>query len=218
MDPTADDVSQDGTRIVHVTTGLAWVGPPTLLLTLLGLSIHQRGFLADVGWDPIGRTDTQWPSLMALGPDGWLLTLAFVLGSGSALGLAASIALTARTGADRVLVAVCVVLAIGLACVSFSADLPGQTRTWHAVLHNGGYPLIPLATLAGAIVTSRHSARRAPAASRAIFVVIAITYPLTGVDAIAQLSRYVLFVALMCWVVLLTMTQRTRAAGADIKV
>jgi uncharacterized membrane protein YhaH (DUF805 family) len=189
---------------------MAWVGAPLLLVVLGALTLYQWDFLEAVGWDPIGRTQTQWPSIMALGPGGGLLTTTFIVASLSSAGLAVSLWLLRSQGADWALAFVCLVLAFGLAGVTFAAALPGDPSTWHSRVHNVSYPFIPLAILLGAAMTARRTTGRRPTASRFLLAVIAVTYPLTSLDRVAQLSRYVLFSALMCWVVLLTMTQQER--------
>lgn len=56
----------------------ARLAPAGLALVLLVLSLSERDYLRAIGWSPVRRTRTEWPSVLALGPHGWVLTIAFV--------------------------------------------------------------------------------------------------------------------------------------------
>ena len=71
------------TRIA-AAAGLA--GPLIFGATLLGLSLAEAPFLRSLGWDPLSAPSRDWPSGLALGPQGALMTAVFLL-SGALLAL-----------------------------------------------------------------------------------------------------------------------------------
>src|SRR5512141_3234063 len=62
------------------------IGPALLAIVVLSLTIVQYPFMRSLGWDPVSRPTFDWPSGLALGPVGWIMTITF-LASGAALSL-----------------------------------------------------------------------------------------------------------------------------------
>ncbi|WP_182378688.1 DUF998 domain-containing protein [Nocardioides sp. WS12] len=175
---------------------------------MAGLTLRQRDFLDRVGWSPVGRTDTQWPSLLALGPDGWVLSAAFAC---SAVAIGAQAAAVFQASGDRRGRGVGMLIgagAVGLAAVAFPADLPGTANgSWHAAIHNGFYPLIPLCTTAAAALHGYgRPAGAAPSAIRVSQVMaplMLVSFAGTAVDEVAQLSRYFAFTLFAAWLAMI---------------
>src|SRR5690606_20288348 len=57
------------------------LGPVLFAAVLTGLTIAQADFLRMLGWHPLGPV-IDWPSGLALGPYGWLMTLTFFVCGG----------------------------------------------------------------------------------------------------------------------------------------
>ena len=53
------------------------IGPILFGIVLLALTILEYEFLLSLGWRPLQPLD--WPSGLALGPYGWIMTLTFLL-------------------------------------------------------------------------------------------------------------------------------------------
>jgi Protein of unknown function (DUF998) len=188
------------------------VAPTLLVVVVVVLTLHQRSFLESAGWSPVGRTPVQWPSLLTLGPGGWLLVAAFVCCG--ILGVIFSTALywltptrLARTGA--ILLAL---MSVAVALQAFRPDSPGSAESsWHDTVHNGAYPFIPIFALTAAAsfaagLRAVQGRRSVAAISLGICVVIGVAGGLSRVDSIAQLARYFLFGAILLWVEFLAAT------------
>ena len=52
------------------------VGPILFAVVVTGLTIVQADFMRTLGWNPHGPV-IDWPSGLALGPYGWLMTVTF---------------------------------------------------------------------------------------------------------------------------------------------
>jgi hypothetical protein len=191
---------------------IAGVVAPVLLLAVVAVvTVVEWPVLRQLGWSARRRNDVGWPSILALGQIGWTIAVAFVVCGILGLAFAATLhrvlpGLGARVGA---LVIGLAAAALGL--VSFRADPPGTAVTsWHARIHDGAYPLIPVGSIAAAALLAwslwdqprwSGQARLALAA----LLVIVPAFILTGVNSVGQLARYVLFAALLLWLELLAL-------------
>src|SRR6266702_4099004 len=55
------------------------VGPVLFGTVIIILTIIQYNFMLSLGWDPIHSPTLDWPSGLALGPYGWIMTTTFIL-------------------------------------------------------------------------------------------------------------------------------------------
>ncbi len=129
------------------------IGPLLLGSVITILTIVERDFMSSIGWKLNEPLD--WPSGLALGPYGWIMTLTFLLcgiliiifASGLRLSLpsirSASIAtwLFFLTG-------------IGLMGLVSPTDKTIRTtpRTWHGILHDGSFVVIGLTLMPAMII------------------------------------------------------------------
>lgn len=194
----------------RVGAGVGVVGVAALVVTILGLTIRQDAYLDAVGWSPVHRTPTGWPSILAVGPSGWLMSLGFAVAAAALLVLTVVIASTGRSRTRAAVAGGLALVVIGLVGVAFPADSPTSTsESWHATVHNTLYPLVPLGTIVVAAALSwPWSADAAPLVptrrARLLLVVLVVSFGLTNLDRIAQLARYVAFGAALVLVLMLS--------------
>lgn len=171
-------------------------------LVLIGLTAYQADYLSEVGWSPVGRSRTQWPSLLATGPGGWVFIVSVILTGGCTVLTAVAGSRLASSNRQRA-VALCVLfVGIALALVGFPADAPDvASNSWHSRIHNAAYPLIPILSLAAISLSSSRAASDDVFrwASRRVLPIALVSFSLTGLDSIAQLSRYFAFASLLLW-------------------
>jgi formate hydrogenlyase subunit 3/multisubunit Na+/H+ antiporter MnhD subunit len=55
------------------------IGPALFAITVSTLSVIQYSFMRSLGWDPLTRPTFDWPSGLALGPLGWIMTMTFLV-------------------------------------------------------------------------------------------------------------------------------------------
>jgi hypothetical protein len=186
-----------------------------LLTTMLALTLAELSFLRSNGWSPLRRSATEWPSLLALGPHGYLLGVAFVTCATATLLVAVGGFHVSWSRASTLSALALPVAAFGLLGVVFPADLPGVAHeSWHAMVHNSLYPLIPLGTLASAlllVVDRKLRWRRVKLFQTVNLTVMLVSYAATNIDAIAQLARYPAFSATLASVVVYGRVISTRA-------
>lgn len=179
-----------------------------LLAVLVVLTAVQREFLESVGWSPIGRSPTQWPSILAAGPGGAALSLVFAASAVAVAYVAITLGVHSQRSSDRVAALGLLAVSLGLAGVAFPADAPGGSQSWHASVHDSLYPLVPLGLILAAVTMAVAGRRPQEGALRAPFGVAMVAamvaaFLATGVDPIAQLARYFAFGLMLAWVALL---------------
>ncbi len=129
------------------------IGPLLLGSVITILTIAERNFMTSIGWTL--RAPLDWPSGLALGPYGWIMTLTFVI-SGLliiifAMGLRFSLP-------HNRLVTICIwllVLAgVGLIGLISPTDKTIRTtpKTWHGILHDSSFVVIGLTLMPAMIL------------------------------------------------------------------
>lgn len=123
------------------------LGPILFALVLVTLTIVQYDFLRGLGWHPINDPTFDWPSGLALGPYGIVMTATFII-SGFliailALRLKADLKPAATSQAGSVLL---VLSGLALASLAFTTDptIRSTPATWHGRLHDLSFVLLGL--------------------------------------------------------------------------
>lgn len=183
----------------------ARLAPAGLAVVLLILSLSERGYLHATGWTPVRRTRTEWPSVLALGPHGWVLTIALVTAGALAIPVGWWLLTVARQRVPYAGSILFIVMGTGIIAVAFSADPPLTSReSWHAHIHNLAYPVLVVAAMSSAALFSLTRAderdwRRLRTASRLVFPVLATGVLISSFDTIAEMGRYLLIGGLLVW-------------------
>ena len=124
------------------------VGPAIFGTVLAALTVLQRDFMLEIGWEPLKDPSGAWPSGLSLGPHGWVQDLNFAL-SGSLLAVfAVGLDRGIRTG-SRAGPALLCVAGVAMALLAFETDPIDRTgpRTPHGAVHDAAFVLFVLALL-----------------------------------------------------------------------
>jgi hypothetical protein len=134
----------------------AWagiVGPLLLGGVILLLTIVEYDFMTSIGWTL--RRPLDWPSGLALGPYGWIMTLTFFI-SGVliiifALGLRLSLP---RTRLASITIWLLILAGIGMIGLISPTDktMDRPLRTWHGILHDSSFVVIGLTLMPAMIL------------------------------------------------------------------
>ena len=121
------------------------IGPALFGFTLLTLTILKYDFLLSLGWHPLNDPTFDWPSGLALGAYGWIMSLTFIL-SGLMMTLFAS-GLRLSLPRSRVTLISTFALSLAglaLAGLAFTTDptLRSTPATWHGRLHDLSFVLL----------------------------------------------------------------------------
>ena len=182
--------------------GLAGViGPLWLGGTIAALTFIEYDFLRSLRWHPIDAPTVDWPSGLALGPQGGWMVAAFV-GGGALLPLFAwglQRGIRAGSALGPVLLAAA---GVALALLGFKADptyIP-TPRTWQGSVHDGAFVLLGL-TLFPAMLALAARFRRDPHWRGQATYTLATLLLAAPAFAIKGAAFYLFLLAIMVWFV-----------------
>jgi hypothetical protein len=128
-------------KMLTKTASLAGIiGPSVFACVLLLLTVLEYDFMRGLGWSPLGLTTTDWPSCLALGRYGYVMTGAFLVNGILvvlfAIGLSKALP---QTTASRVAIVLLILAGTAMAGLTFVADPTSQSAspTWHGRIHDG---------------------------------------------------------------------------------
>lgn len=131
------------------------IGPALFAVVLATLTIVKYDFLLSLGWHPINDPTFDWPSGLALGPYGWIMTATFIT-SGLIMTLFAyRLFLDLKPGTTSKLGATLMAFAgLFLAALAFTTDptIRDTPATWHGRLHDLSFVLLGLSLFPAMIV------------------------------------------------------------------
>jgi hypothetical protein len=126
---------------------LILLGPILFAIVLTTLSIIQYDFMRGLGWDPINDPTFDWPSGLALGKYGFVMTATFIISGLLIAALALRLKTNLQPAATSQIGSIFFVLS-GLALVglAFTTDptIRDTPATWHGILHDLSFVLLGL--------------------------------------------------------------------------
>jgi hypothetical protein len=198
------------------------LAPPAFVLVLVPLTLASRGFLADADWSAVERRDVMWPSILAVGPHGWVMAVLFPACGIAAVAFAAALPPLLPTRTARAVAPLVALIGVALALLAFETDVgPDAGPTWHGVIHDVAYPPIPVAAIAAAALLAA-GARRDPGwaaiarLSAWAAPALGVAFALTAAAPIGQVARYALFGGMLVWFQALAVTALRRDRDAAV--
>lgn len=123
------------------------IGPALFGFVLTALTILKYDFLLKLGWHPLSDPTFDWPSGLALGAYGWIMTLTFVI-SGLMMTIFASGLCRSLPRSRLTLIATFALSLAGMALagLAFTTDptIRSTPATWHGRLHDLSFVLLGL--------------------------------------------------------------------------
>ena len=140
----------NSSRLIRLAVLTGITGPLLFALVIAGLTFIQADFMRSLGWDPFGPV-IDWPSGLALGPYGWLMTAAFFLSGAAMIFFAYGLRLALKEKLATTLMMLAGFAMMGLV---FTTDptLGSTSRTWHGLLHDGFFVLLGLTLMPSMLV------------------------------------------------------------------
>jgi len=121
------------------------IGPLLLGSVITTLTIAERDFMTSIGWKLNAPLD--WPSGLALGPYGWIMTLTFLI-SGILIIIFASGLRLSLPAFHSALIAIWLLIAAGFGMIGLVSPTDKTIRTtpatWHGRLHDASFAVIGL--------------------------------------------------------------------------
>ena len=123
------------------------IGPALFAFVLTTLTIVEYDFLLSLGWHPINDPTFDWPSGLALGRFGWIMTTTFILTGFIMTLFARRLFLDLkRTALSKLGTTLMAFAGLFLATLAFTTDptIRDYPATWHGRLHDLSFVLLGL--------------------------------------------------------------------------
>ena len=134
---------------------LILIGPALFAFVLATLTIVEYESLLNLGWHPVKDPTFDWPSGLALGQYGWIMTATFIL-TGLIMTLFARRLFLdlKRSTASKLGATLMAFAGLFLAALAFTTDptLRDYPATWHGRLHDLSFVLLGLTLFPAMIV------------------------------------------------------------------
>jgi len=126
-------------RVTRLAALAGMIGPCLFGSVLVVLTVVEYDFMRSLGWEPLSVSTSVWPSGLALGPYGYVMTVAFLVNGllvgVFALGLGQTLP---RTTPSRLATTLLLLAGLAMLGLAFTTDATNQaTRaTWHGTVHD----------------------------------------------------------------------------------
>ncbi len=134
---------------------LILIGPVLFAFILTILTLVEYEFLLSLGWHPINDPTFDWPSGLALGRFGWVMTATFILTGLLMTLFARRLFLDLKqTPASKLGTTLMACAGLFLAALAFTTDptIRDYPATWHGRLHDLSFVLLGLTLFPAMIV------------------------------------------------------------------
>lgn len=183
-------------NLIRLAALAGMIAPVLFAVVVTGLTIAEADFMRTLGWHPLGPV-IDWPSGLAMGPYGWLMTVTFfVCGA-----LMSFFAYGLKHALDDKLATTLLMLA-GFAMMGLiftSQPTIGRTSyTWHGFLHDAffvllGATLMPGMLLLGGVFQKHEHWKNLALYTWGTLALVIPTFWLKGV------AFYVFLLAILMW-------------------
>lgn len=195
--------------MIKLAARVGIIGPILFATVVTLLTIFKFDFLLSLGWHPINAPTFDWPSGLALGDFGWIMTATFLL-SGLmmaifASGLRLSLSTQLKTNLPRKSLTFFAALALTLAGLAiaglaFTTDptIRSTPVTWHGRLHDLSFVVLGLTLMPAMILLgfAFQQDERWKNLSLYTWVTVALAFPTFWLKGAAF---YIFMLAILVW-------------------
>ncbi len=183
-------------RLIRFAALIGMIGPLVFAVAVTGLTFAEADFMRSIGWDPFG-TVLDWPSGLALGPYGWVMTVTFFVCGAMMAFFAYGLKLVLKEKFATTLMMLAGFAMMGLI---FTTDptLRSTPRTWHGTLHDSFFAVLGIALMPGMLLLGRVFQRNGLWKNLAIYTwgTLALVIPTFWLKGPAF---YVFLLAILVW-------------------
>ncbi len=183
-------------RLIRFAALIGMIGPLVFAVAVTALTFAEADFMRSIGWDPFG-TVLDWPSGLALGPYGWVMTVTFFVCGAMMAFFAYGLKLVLKEKFATTLMMLAGFAMMGLI---FTTDptLRSTPRTWHGTLHDSFFAVLGIALMPGMLLLGRVFQRNGLWKNLAIYTwgTLALVIPTFWLKGPAF---YVFLLAILVW-------------------
>ena len=203
----------DKSRLIRLGALAGIIGPIWFAMVVTVLTIAQADFMRTLGWNPTGPV-IDWPSGLAMGPYGWIMTITFFICGMLMAFFAYGLKHALRDGFATTLLVLAGIAMMGL--VFTSQPTIGRTfYTWHGFLHDAffvvlGLTLMPGMLLLGWVFRKHEYWKSLSLYTWGTLVLVIPTFWLKGV------AFYVFLLAILAWSEVVAFRLRSAASSESV--
>ena len=187
-------------QIIKFAALAGMIGPVLFAAVVTCLTISQADFMHTLGWNPRGPV-IDWPSGLALGPYGWLMTVTFFVCGAMMAFFAYGLRLALNERLATTLLMVAGFAMMGLISAT-DRTLSAAPRTWHGLLHDGSFALLGFTLMPGMLLLGRVFQKNERWKNLALYTwgTLAFVIPTFWLKGVAF---YVFLLAILTWSVVI---------------
>jgi hypothetical protein len=186
----------DKTQVIRLAALAGMIAPVFFAIVVAGLTIVDADFMRTLGWNPTGPV-IDWPSGLAMGPHGWLMTVTFFVCGALMAFLAYGLKLALRDRLATTLLMLAGFAMMGL--VFTSQPTIGRTSyTWHGFLHDAFFVVLGVTLMPGMLLLGRVFQRHEKWKNLALYTwgTLALVIPTFWLKGVAF---YLFLLAILTW-------------------
>lgn len=183
-------------RLIKLAALAGIIGPLVFAVVVTGLTFAEADFMRSIGWDPFGNV-LDWPSGLALGPFGCLMTVTFVV-CGALMAFFAyglKLALQGKFATPLLMLA-----GFAMMGLVFTTDptIRSTPKTWHGILHDSFFAVLGVTLMVGMLLLGQVFQQNEQWKSLAIYTwgTLALVLPTFWLKGAAF---YVFLLAILIW-------------------
>ena len=187
--------------MIKLAARVGMIGPVLFALVVSILTFTKLDFLFSLGWHPILAPTFDWPSGLALGDFGWIMTATFILSGLMMVIFASGLRLSLpRSRLSLISTLGLTITGLALAGLAFTTDptLETVTRTWHGRLHDLSFVVLGLTLMPAMILLGfafKQDSQWAPLAPYT-WITVALALPTFWLKGAAF---YIFMLAVLAW-------------------
>jgi hypothetical protein len=183
-------------RLIKLAALAGMIGPIVFAGVVTGLTFAEASFMRSIGWQPFGNV-LDWPSGLAMGPYGWLMTINFFV-CGALMAFFAYGLKLALPGK----IATTLLMLAGFAMMGlvFTTDptIRSYPKTWHGILHDSFFAVLGIMLMSGMLLLGRVFQKNEEWKSLSVYTwgTLALVVPTFWLKGMAF---YVFLAAILLW-------------------
>lgn len=140
-------------RLIRLAALTGMVAPVLFAAVVTGLTIVETDFMRTLGWNPSGPV-IDWPSGLAMGPYGWMMTVTFFASGAMIAFFAYGLKLALQEKLATTLLMAAGIAMMGL--VFTTQPTIGRTSyNWHGFLHDASFAVLGFTMMPGMLLLGR---------------------------------------------------------------
>ncbi len=193
-------------RLIKLAALVGMVAPIMFAVIVIGLTIAEANFMRSIGWDPFGNV-LDWPSGLAMGPYGWLMTINFFVCGAMMAFFAYGLKLALR---EKLATTLMMLAGFAMMGLIFTTDPTHRSypKTWHGFLHDSFFAALGVALMLGMLLLGRVFQKKDRWKNLSIYtwVTLALVIPTFWLKGMAF---YVFLLAILIWTEVLAFRLRS---------